>query len=147
MVDQFDPRSPTRKELARVFGNDQRIVRAFEKVFDLIPSDFIVIEERLEILENPPVLFVSTDVEITTDAYAIIVEADALILTLPKCSEDIEGRIWTFTLDIVGSVTIDTQGVDSFTTPDNPAETSLILNRRGTTIGLRCISNTKWSFV
>lgn len=38
MVDQFDPRSPTRRELARIF-RDQRMIRAFEKLFDLIPTE------------------------------------------------------------------------------------------------------------
>lgn len=36
-----DPRPPTRKELAEVFGNNQRLIRAFEQIFDLIPSDLI----------------------------------------------------------------------------------------------------------
>lgn len=34
-----DPRAPTRKELARSFNGDQRMIRAFEKLFDLIPDD------------------------------------------------------------------------------------------------------------
>lgn len=34
-----DPRSPTRKEFAKAFNNDQRMIRAFEKLFDLIPDD------------------------------------------------------------------------------------------------------------
>lgn len=36
-----DPRAPTRKELAEVFSNNQRLIRAFEKIFDLIPPEFI----------------------------------------------------------------------------------------------------------
>lgn len=40
MVDLTDPRPVLRKELARVFQN-QRVIRAFEKIFDLIPPEFI----------------------------------------------------------------------------------------------------------
>jgi hypothetical protein len=39
-VEDNDPRPVLRKELARVFKN-QRVVRAFEKIFDLIPTEFI----------------------------------------------------------------------------------------------------------
>ena len=35
-----DPRPVLRKELARVFKN-QRVIRAFEKIFDLVPPEFI----------------------------------------------------------------------------------------------------------
>jgi hypothetical protein len=34
-----DPRPVLRQELARVFKN-QRVIRAFEKIFDLIPPEF-----------------------------------------------------------------------------------------------------------
>lgn len=40
MADTNDPRPVLRQELSRVFQN-QRVVRAFEKLFDLIPQDFI----------------------------------------------------------------------------------------------------------
>lgn len=39
-VDSNDPRPVLRQELARVFKN-QRVIRAFEKIFDLIPPEFI----------------------------------------------------------------------------------------------------------
>lgn len=35
-----DPRPVLRQELARVFKN-QRVIRAFEKIFDLVPPEFI----------------------------------------------------------------------------------------------------------
>jgi hypothetical protein len=40
MVSENDPRPVLRQELARVFKN-QRVIRAFEKIFDLIPPEFI----------------------------------------------------------------------------------------------------------
>lgn len=40
MVTQNDPRPILRQELSRVFKN-QRVIRAFEKIFDLIPPEFI----------------------------------------------------------------------------------------------------------
>lgn len=39
-IDSSDPRPVLRQELARVFKN-QRVIRAFEKIFDLIPPEFI----------------------------------------------------------------------------------------------------------
>ena len=39
-IDSNDPRPVLRQELARVFKN-QRVIRAFEKIFDLIPPEFI----------------------------------------------------------------------------------------------------------
>lgn len=141
-----DPRPLTRNELAE-FLPSQRAIRAFEKLFDLVPDEF---NGRLEVLENPPTLFVDDDddgIVLSTDFYAIVVIADGLTLTLPKCSEDIKGRIWTISLFIIGSVEIITQGGDSFPIPDEPEETSIILNRRGSTIDLRCVSDDQWSFV
>lgn len=41
-----DPRPPTRDELAKVFTN-QRMLRAFEKLFDLIPSDLVVLQDGI----------------------------------------------------------------------------------------------------
>lgn len=42
-----DPRPVLRQELARVFKN-QRVVRAFEKIFDLIPPEFINQQEQID---------------------------------------------------------------------------------------------------
>ena len=34
-----DPKSLTRQELSVILNNDQRAIRAFEKLFELIPSE------------------------------------------------------------------------------------------------------------
>ena len=34
-----DPKTPPRKDLERMCGGDQRLVKAFEKLFELIPSE------------------------------------------------------------------------------------------------------------
>lgn len=44
-----DPRPVLRKELARVFQN-QRVIRAFEKIFDLIPPEFIDQQTQIDAL-------------------------------------------------------------------------------------------------
>lgn len=49
MVSENDPRPVLRKELARVFQN-QRVIRAFEKIFDLIPPEFINQQTQLDAL-------------------------------------------------------------------------------------------------
>jgi hypothetical protein len=48
-IDNSDPRPVLRKELARVFKN-QRVIRAFEKIFDLVPPEFINQQIQLETL-------------------------------------------------------------------------------------------------
>ena len=140
-----DPRPLTRSELAK-FLPDQRAIRAFEKLFDLVPDEFLLITERLDTLENPPTEIVVEDTTLSTDFYIVVVSADGLTLTLPKCSEEIKGREWAISLFVTGSVNIVTQEGDSFPTPDVSEETTLILNRRGSTIGLRCVSDNEWSF-
>lgn len=45
----LDPRPVLRQELARVFKN-QRVIRAFEKIFDLIPPEFINQQIQLDAL-------------------------------------------------------------------------------------------------
>jgi hypothetical protein len=47
VVDINDPRPVLRQELAKVFKN-QRVIRAFEKIFDLIPPEFIDQQEQLD---------------------------------------------------------------------------------------------------
>lgn len=47
----IDPTKPTRRELSAIFPN-QRILRAFEKVFDLIPSHFTEVIEDERITES-----------------------------------------------------------------------------------------------
>ena len=44
-----DPRPVLRQELARVFKN-QRVIRAFEKIFDLIPPEFLDQQAQLDTL-------------------------------------------------------------------------------------------------
>lgn len=140
-----DPRAPTRADLAK-FLPDQRSIRAFEKVFELIPADLLSITDRLDLLENPPTTLISESGELTTDFYNIVVVQTGLTLTLPKCSEAIKGREWAISLFVDGDVTIETNTGDSFPTPKVANETSLVLNRRGATIGLRCVSENEWGF-
>jgi hypothetical protein len=47
MASENDPRPVLRQELARVFKN-QRVIRAFEKIFDLIPPEFIDQQQQID---------------------------------------------------------------------------------------------------
>jgi hypothetical protein len=49
MVTITDPRPVLRQELARVFKN-QRVIRAFEKIFDLIPPEFVDQQVQIDTL-------------------------------------------------------------------------------------------------
>lgn len=41
------PKAPTRKEL-ETFLKDQRLIKAFEELFNLVPSEFNNLEERID---------------------------------------------------------------------------------------------------
>lgn len=140
-----DPRAPTRKELSK-FLPDQRSVKAFEKLFDLIPKQINNINDEIGDLQNPPTVLVSTNYNISTDALIVVVQSSGITLYLPKCAADLIGAVWYISFPITGSVTIETNPGDYIATPDNPAETSIVLNRRGSVIGLRCISTNEWIF-
>lgn len=44
-----NPRAPTRKEFQKIFGNDKRLIKAFEQLFELIPDEIdSSIEELFE---------------------------------------------------------------------------------------------------
>jgi hypothetical protein len=49
MVTITDPRPVLRQELSRVFKN-QRVIRAFEKIFDLIPPEFVDQQVQIDTL-------------------------------------------------------------------------------------------------
>lgn len=40
-MDSTDPRKPTRDELVKALGGNQRVIKAFEQLFDRIPSNII----------------------------------------------------------------------------------------------------------
>jgi hypothetical protein len=78
-----DPRPLTRKEL-RSFLPSDRAVRAFERIFDLIPPEFNDINNYLDEIKIQPVN-VSADYEILNGNYLILVDASAgpVTVTLP----------------------------------------------------------------
>ena len=60
-----DPLPPTRKELA-TFLSDQRLIRAFEKLFEIVPGDLESLEDRIEVVEirsksNQVLIWISCD--------------------------------------------------------------------------------------
>jgi hypothetical protein len=46
-----DPSAPTRADLAQAFGTNQRLIKAFEKIFALIPTQFIDQKTQIDALE------------------------------------------------------------------------------------------------
>jgi hypothetical protein len=72
-----DPRPVLRKELSRVFQN-QRVIRAFEKIFDLIPPEFINQQVQIDALSL-----------ITELANAQSVEATAAVTRLASAIEQL----------------------------------------------------------
>lgn len=49
-IERNDPRPPTREDLAKFLPN-KRTIRAFEKLFELVPNEIISIQEKIEIVE------------------------------------------------------------------------------------------------
>ena len=68
MTEDFRPRPPTRKELFDIFKN-MRIVRAFEKLFDKIPTDL-----------NSILIYLLSNVSSITSNYTTDQDDDTLII-------------------------------------------------------------------
>jgi hypothetical protein len=138
----------TRKQLAE-FLPDPKTIKQFENLFVQTNSTSSTVEilvPDVSELKNPPGTEVNNDYQATTDAYWIVMTATGKTVTLPKCSNEIIGRVWSITLAATGDVTISTFAGDTVPTPATPAETSVILNRRGSTVAMRCTSSNTWGF-
>jgi hypothetical protein len=138
----------TRDHLAKFLGTHEEI-RQFEKLFSQTNDSaetIATLDARVDLLENPPGITIVADHQADTDAYWIVAGVTGLTVTLPKCSAELLGKVWDVTLAAVGDVTIKTSVGDTVPTPANPVETTVILNRRGSTVAMRCVSATTWSF-
>jgi hypothetical protein len=139
----------TRDQLAK-FLPDHEAIKAFENLqLSATASDEVInaLTDRVEALENPGVIEVSTNYTTSTEFPAVVVNADGVVVTLRPCVEVIKGKTWSITLAVEGALTIRTSPGNSIATPGNPAETEVILNRRGSTVDFRCITGSTWSFV
>lgn len=137
-----------RDKLAQFLKSHEQI-RQFEELFSTTndhDDEITIINGRLGDLENPPGTTILVDHQADTEAYWLIAGATGKTITLPKCVGDIVGRTWYITLGVTGDVTIETFAGDSIPTPSNPAETTVILNRRGSTVAFRCVSTAEWVF-
>ena len=143
---QDKPLPLNRNDLAK-FLPDLRSIKAFEELFNLVPFEFNNLDDRVTELENPNTIEVGVDFQMGVDNYNIVVKADGLTLTLPKCATAIIGRQWTVHLAVAGTVTIVTNTTDTIPTTATATETTIILNRRGSTVDFLCNSDSTWSFV
>jgi len=86
---EFDPSAPTRRELAKIFPN-QRTLRAFEKIFDLLPLDLNTINQYISETKLQPIS-VSSDYTVQIGNYLILVDASsgAKTITIPDATEAI----------------------------------------------------------
>jgi len=138
----------TRDQLATFLKNHEQ-VKQFERLFGQAnesADSIATLDARISALENPAGILIMADHQCDTEAYWIVAGASGLTVTLPKCAADIVGRTWDITLGVAGDVTIETAAGDSVPTPSDPAETTIILNRRGSTVAMRCTSASTWSF-
>ena len=138
----------SRAQLAE-FLRDHDQIKQFEELFSQTNSTADTVEllvDQVALLENPPGIAIAVNHQADTDAYWIVATVTGLTVTLPKCTSAILGRTWDVTLAAVGDVTIETFAGDTVATPANPAETTIVLDRRGSTVSMRCISTSAWSF-
>jgi hypothetical protein len=129
------------------FENLQKDTDSLEIRITTAETNITDLQNRVADLENPGVILVAVNYQMTVDFPAVVATVTGLTVTLPKASAAILGRIWTTTLAAVGQVTIVTTLGDTFPTPATDVETTVILNRRGSTVDLRCTSANTWSFV
>lgn len=86
MVSETDPRPVLRQELTRVFKN-QRVIRAFEKIFDLIPPEFINQQVQLDAVNLIGELASSQAVAAITAIEQLAAAVDRLALSPPRINE------------------------------------------------------------
>lgn len=142
-----DPKPLQRQELARFLLNDNRAIKAFEGIFDVIPGVTNDLIARVEALENPGVALVSVNYQAVIGTYAVLMTATGKIITLPKAAEAIKGRTWRITLGVTGTLTVQVSAGDSFPVPSSETETQLIYTQRGETYDFLCTSTTTWAIV
>lgn len=86
-----DPRPLTRGELSR-FLPDQRSIRAFEKLFDIVPSEIIALSERIITLEDLiPIVEVVADSH-TTERNEIVICGNTETITVVLNAEPLPGE-------------------------------------------------------
>jgi hypothetical protein len=129
------------------FENLQKDTESLEIRITTAETNITDLQNRVGDLENPGVILIAANYQMTVDFPAVVATVTGLTVTLPKASAAILGRVWTTTLAAVGQVTIVTTAGDTFPTPATDVETTVILNRRGSTVDLRCTSANTWSFV
>lgn len=86
MVTSTDPRPVLRQELARVFKN-QRVIRAFEKIFDLIPPEFINQQVQLDTLSLIAELGASQSTEAIASVMRLSAAIEQLALSPPSVDQ------------------------------------------------------------
>lgn len=103
-----DPRPLTRKELAAFLPN-QRAIRAFERLFDIIPPDINDINDYLDTIRIQSVK-VSVDYSVLNGNYLILVDASAapVTITLP----DVESAFLTYN-DVISYFVIGISKIDT----------------------------------
>lgn len=99
-----DPKPLTRQELSRFFGGNQRAIRAFERLFDLIPPEFGIINSYLNDTRTQSVV-ATADYSVTNGNYLILVDASAapVTITLPDAKVaflEYGGAISYFTIGV-----------------------------------------------
>jgi hypothetical protein len=92
MADEIKPKAPTRRELQNIFGNDPRILKAFEQLFEVIPSELIKKLEELDASAYP------TGAILFSNGNIVVYDIDNLFW------DDINNRILTNDLVVRGII-------------------------------------------
>ena len=89
-------------------------------------------------------LFVTASAQLDDVNRAIIATTSGITITLPKASIARVSGEWGISMGVAGTITVTTQGGDTFPAPSSANETSVIYTQRGESYTFRCVSGTRW---
>lgn len=86
------PQAPTRKELSAALGNNQRLIRAFERIFDLLPSQFNIEAELIEEAVTEAGTAAAQSIEAIARSEVLRQSVEELQFSPPPPAIDLEAR-------------------------------------------------------
>jgi hypothetical protein len=112
-----------------------------EGTFELYHVDLKAFSETFRSRE---IAITAVDLTLDENYHTVVVTATGKTISLPKASTAILGHIWTVIQDVVGTVTIDMDALDSLVGTD---EITVLSTTRGTSLSFKCLSATTWGIV
>lgn len=100
---------------------------------------------EIERLNSVLSVAVSTAMDDSYGTY--IVTATGQTMTLPAASTARIGKPWNVVFATTGTCTVQADGTDTMPLPSSAAETSVVMNKRGMSLGFICKTATTWAII